>query len=62
MTGVQTCALPICIGVAYARNQQPHLAARHYRRFVELAPDDDRVPAVLDVLRAYGGTEEVTKP
>lgn len=56
---------PAChwsIGVAYARNQQTHLAARHYRRFVELAPDDERVPAVLDVLRTYGGTEEVTAP
>jgi len=41
------------MGVAYARNQQPEDAARHYRRFVELAPEDARVPQVLEVLRAY---------
>ncbi len=41
------------LGVAYARSDRAEAAAQHYRRFVELAPADPRVPEVVRVLEAY---------
>lgn len=52
------------LGVAYARSNQPDLAAQHYQRFVELAPDDARAASVREVLDAYrsGDSAEVQVP
>jgi len=50
------------LGVVYARTERPSEGAAAYRRFVELAPNDPKAPAVRVMLREYQRSEPKQGP
>jgi tetratricopeptide (TPR) repeat protein len=43
------------LGSCYAKLRQPEKGAEHYRKFVELAPDDPKAAMVRTLLEQYDG-------
>jgi tetratricopeptide (TPR) repeat protein len=41
------------LGVTYAKSERPAEGAKYYRKFLEIAPDDPKAPAVRKMLEQY---------
>jgi tetratricopeptide (TPR) repeat protein len=49
------------LGATYARLREPELGAEHYRKFVQLAPDDPDTPKVRIFLEQYDAAKGLSK-
>ena len=51
----------LSLGSTYGKLKEPELGAQHYRRFVQLAPEDPEAPRIKLLLEQYEAAKELAK-